>query len=78
MKKDKKRAVVVLDVAERKISAYSDLTDAAGYLGIERSALDYRVNKEHVYYTGGCFVGWADIEPSNRGGNKGENQGFKS
>ena len=76
--KSNKRVSIVFDVASREMFAYSDLTDAAGHVGVDRHVLSYSLDRDCVHYTGSCFVGQAEVAPSNRGGNKGKNQGFKS
>ena len=67
---DKKRGIVVFDVANRSFDVYKDLPAAAGHVGLPVSSLSHTLSNAGVHYTGSCFIGYGDIHKSNRGGNR--------
>jgi len=72
-----KDPIVVFDVARQQIDIYKDIGPVASELSTPRTTLQSRLYKG-IQYMGGKFVGYGTAHKSGRGGNKGDNQGFKS
>jgi len=72
-----KDPIVVFDIARHQIDIYKDVGPVASELNIPRTTLQARLDKG-IQYTGGKFVGYGTVHKSGRGGNKGDNQGFKN
>jgi len=62
-----KKAFIVFDIVNRKMTGYTDLKSAVEYMQEDYSKFR-RIIDEDVVYTGRYFIGPANIEKSNRGG----------